>query len=233
MKKQSKHYLIAWAILLVLFNGIAFAMPGWITHEKFTASFWIGYVFVTVSFVGQLFCACRAFRAENKTKLFYSIPLIRISYTGLVITFIFGGLSMLLSALPGWVAAVVAVIVLAATAVAVIKADAAAELVEQVDETVKTRTALIRSLTAEAESLQAAAKSSEAKAACKKVYEALRYSDPMSHEGLAEVEQTLAAQFAKLTEAVADDNTTLVTAIAEDFLIFLVERNKKCKVMKL
>ena len=39
MKKQSKHYLIAWAILLVLFNGIAFAMPGWITHEKFTASF--------------------------------------------------------------------------------------------------------------------------------------------------------------------------------------------------
>lgn len=232
MKKQSKHYLIAWAILLVLFNGIAFAMPGWITHEKFTASFWIGYVFVTVSFVGQLFCACRAFRAENKTKLFYSIPLIRISYTGLVITFIFGGLSMLLSALPGWVAAVVAVIVLAATAVAVIKADAAAELVEQVDETVKNRTALIRSLTAEAESLQAAAKSSEAKAACKKVYEALRYSDPMSNEGLAEVEQTLAAQFAKFAEAIKEENMEALRSEKEAFDVLLAKRNRMCKELK-
>jgi len=232
MKKQSKHYLIAWAILLVLFNGIAFAMPGWITHEKFTASFWIGYVFVTVSFVGQLFCACRAFRAENKTKLFYSIPLIRISYTGLVITFIFGGLSMLLSALPGWVAAVVAVIVLAATAVAVIKADAAAELVEQVDETVKTRTALIRSLTAEAESLQAAAKSSEAKAACKKVYEALRYSDPMSHEGLAEVEQALAAQVAKFAEAIKEENMEALRSEKEAFDVLLAKRNRMCKELK-
>ena len=232
MKKQSKHYLIAWAILLVLFNGIAFAMPGWITHEKFTASFWIGYVFVTVSFVGQLFCACRAFRAENKTKLFYSIPLIRISYTGLVITFIFGGLSMLLSALPGWVAAVVAVIVLAATAVAVIKADAAAELVEQVDETVKNRTALIRSLTAEAESLQAAAKSSEAKAACKKVYEALRYSDPMSHEGLAEVEQALAAQVAKFAEEVRTDDAEQIKLGQREIEGLVCKRNRMCKELK-
>ena len=100
MKKGFKFYAIAWFILLALFNVIAFVSVGWIGQEKYTASFWIGYAFITLSFVGQLACAYSAFKADSAKKLFYNISLIRTSYIGLIVSFIVGGLCMLISPLP-------------------------------------------------------------------------------------------------------------------------------------
>ena len=65
MKKGFRFYLSIWAVLLVLFEVIAFVSPGWAGQEKYTASFWIGYVVITLAFVGQLVCAIVAFRADN------------------------------------------------------------------------------------------------------------------------------------------------------------------------
>ena len=52
MKKVFQKYLILWAVLFVLFQVIAFISPGWGGVEKYTASFWIGYVGITIAFVG-------------------------------------------------------------------------------------------------------------------------------------------------------------------------------------
>lgn len=57
MKKEYKSYLIIWAILLALFNVIAFVFGALATKSVLTASFWVGYIFVTIGFVGQLLCA--------------------------------------------------------------------------------------------------------------------------------------------------------------------------------
>ena len=84
MKKLFKSYLILWAILLVLFNVIAFVSVGWSGQEKYTASFWIGYIAIMLMFGGQLYCAYLAFKADTAKKLFYNLSLIRISYTGLM-----------------------------------------------------------------------------------------------------------------------------------------------------
>ena len=46
MKKNFKLYVVAWTVLLALFNVIAFVSVGWINQEKYTASFWIGYVLI-------------------------------------------------------------------------------------------------------------------------------------------------------------------------------------------
>lgn len=75
MKKNFKLYLICWALLLALFNVIAFVSEGYIDHEKYTASFWIGYVFITVMFIGQLICAYTAFKADNAKKFFITFLL--------------------------------------------------------------------------------------------------------------------------------------------------------------
>ena len=53
MKKAFKSYFVIWATLLVLFNIIAFISVGWEGQEKYTASFWVGYVFITLALVGQ------------------------------------------------------------------------------------------------------------------------------------------------------------------------------------
>lgn len=232
MKKIFKSYFVIWAILLVVFNLIAFLSPGWAAYEKYSGSFWVGYVFVMLSFVGQLACAYKAFDADNAKKLFYGLPLFRISYTGLILSFIFGGLSMILSPIPYWVGATVAVAVLALTAIAVVKANLAAELVMEVEEKVKAKTFFIKSLTVDADSLQAYAKSDEAKAACKKVFEAVRYSDPMSHEALSGVEGQISIRFAAFAKAVKAGEAAAIAAASEELLVLIADRNNKCKLLK-
>ena len=232
MKKGFKYYAIAWAVLLALFNVIAFVSVGWIGQEKYTASFWIGYVFITLSFIGQLGCAWFALKESNLQKLFYNVSLITTSYTGLILSFIFGGLCMLISPLPYWVGVIACSILLALNVLAVVKATAAVDLVSAVDEKIKVQTFFIKSLTVDAECLMTKAKSAEMKAQCKKVFEAIRYSDPMSHDALSGIESQLSILFAKLSDAVANGSIEAASAIAEDFLILLNERNKKCRLLK-
>lgn len=51
VSKNFRFYIIAWAILLVLFNLIAFLVPGMIAGaDAFDASFRVGYAFITLAF---------------------------------------------------------------------------------------------------------------------------------------------------------------------------------------
>ena len=232
MKKRFSFYAISWTILLALFNVIAFVSPGWIWFEKYDAAFWIGYAFITATFLGQLACAWFALKEESASKLFYKISLITTSYTGLIVTFVIGGLCMLISPLPYWVGVIACSIVLAANILAVIKATAAIEKVQKIDEKIKSQTAFIKILTVDAECLISRAKSETIKAECKKVYEAIRFSDPVSQDSISQIEEQLSEQFAKLSKAIDDDRTDLVLAVTADFLALLSERNKKCKLLK-
>ena len=232
MKQRFNKYLIVWAVLLVLFNVIAFVSPGWSDYEKYTASFWIGYVFITLMFIGQLFCARLAFKADNAQKLFYNLSLITTSYTGLIVSFVVGGLCMLISPLPYWVGVIVCAIVLAATAIAIVKASAAIEEVERVDKKIKVQTFFIKSLAVDADTLMASAKSDAVKADCKKVFEAIRYSDPMSNDALASAESAITLKFSAFSDAVKADDTEAVADIADELIILLGERNKKCRLLK-
>lgn len=232
MKKRFGLYIAAWAVLLALFNVIAFISVGWAGQAKYTASFWIGYIFITVMFIGQLVCSLIAFKADTAKKFFYNISLIRTSYVGLIASFIFGGLCMIISPLPYWVGIILCAIVLVVNVLAVIKATAAISEVERIDEKVKTQTFFIKSLTVDADTLVARAKSEAVKAECKKVYEAIRYSDPMSNDALVSIEGEITAKFAKLTEAVKADDIDAVIASASEVIILIGNRNNKCKLLK-
>ena len=232
MKKGFKYYAAAWALLFVLFNLLAFVSPRFAgEYDKFGGAFWAGYVGITVAFVGQLVCAYFALKAENAQKLFYRLPLVTVSYTGLVLTLVCGGLCMAVPDLPNWVGTLVCLLILVFCALAVIKAAAAAELVAGVDEKVSTQTQFIKNLTVDAETLCARAQSDEAKAACKKVYEAIRYSDPMSAPALADIESQIALKFNAFSTAVTNDADN-ISAFADELVIFIEDRNKKCRLMK-
>lgn len=232
MKKTFKSYFTTWAILFVLFNVIAFLSGGITNTAKYTASFWVGYAFITLAFIGQLLCAKKAFEAEKLQKLFYNIPLISLSRTGLISTFVVGGLCMLISLLPYWVGVIICMIILAVTAITVMKADVAADAVSEIDKKIKAKTFFIKSLTIDAEGLLARATTDEIKAECKKVYEAVRYSDPMSDETLATTESQITLQFAELTAAVTNNNLETVKKTANEVIILVDDRNKKCRLMK-
>lgn len=232
MKKVFKFYSAVWAVLLALFNVISFVSVGWAGIPQYTSSFWIGYVFITLSFIGQIVCAYFALKDDDIKKTFYNISLISTSYTGLILSFVFGGLCMIVSPLPYWVGIILCAIVLAINIITLVKASAVVDIVGEIDNKVKTKTFFIKSLTVDAESLISRAKSESIKAECKKVYEAVRYSDPMSNGALASIENDITIKFSKLSDAVVSEDSEAVVILADEITILLGDRNKKCKLLK-
>lgn len=233
MKKSFKTYAIAWAVMFVLFNVICFVTPNETEkYIKFGGAFWSGYAFIVIAFIGQLLCAHKAFKAENITKFFYNLPIITISFTGLILTLIFGGACMIIPGLPNWVGIIVCMIILAFCAVSVIKAGAAAEVVEQIDKKTAEKTSFIKSMTVKCENITALAKSDDVKKECKKVCEAVRYSDPVSADELAETEAEIERKLDEFKNAVEDDNADKVNALAGDVVTLVGDRNRMCKGMK-
>lgn len=234
MKKTIKFYAAIWAICLLLFNALAFVTPNKIADvSKFDGAFWVGYIFITIAFVGQLICAYIAFKAENLKKLFYNIPLISISYVGLVVMLVVGGLTMVIPGMPNWLGVIVCLAALGFTAISVIKAGFAAEIVSNIDDKIATETAFIKAMTVESRNLVNRANASMLKKQCKKVYDAFRYSDPMSSVALADIEQRIKEEFDVLTDAVIADDLNATESGTKELLRLIDERNNKCKNSKM
>lgn len=233
MKKGFKYYLSIWVILLAVFNVAVFVSPGEAGgYSKFGGAFWVGYIFITLSFIGQLICAYIAFKADNLQKFFYNVPLIRISRIGLVLTAILGTLCMAIPNLPNWIGVILCLAVLAFTAISVIKATAAGDIVSGIDEKIESKTSFIKALTADAEALMSAAKTPELKAEVKKVYETIRYSDPMSNAALEEINEQIQNQFSVFADSVKTEDSELASSSSEELIVLMDKRNKKCKLLK-
>lgn len=233
MKKNFKLYTLIWVILLAVWCVVVFLVqpitPGYVMN--YDARFWIAFVCVVAAFIGNLVCAYFAFKEENLKKLFYNLPLITVSRAALIAMLIIGSVLILIPNCPAWIAAIVCVVILAFNAVAVVKASWAAEAVEKIDEKIAAQTSFIKNLTVDAESILARAKSDAVKAECKKVYEAVRYSDPMSNEALAGSESQITLKFNDFSSAVTEgaDN---IEELADELVFLIGERNKKCKLLK-
>ena len=237
MKKAFKYFLIAWAIMFVLFNIVVIALPkeytvAGVTYTKLTGLPWATLILFELCFVGHLVCTAIALKQDKLSGTFLRFPMIRLSYGCIIVTLILGCLAMAVPAIPAWIPLVISLAVMVIYIMAVLKVAAAAELVEGVNEKVKANTSFIRDLTVDANTLASRAKSEEAKAVCKKVFEAIRYSDPMSSEALTDVEGRIKAEFDALTDAVLSEKEDAVKSAADELLILIDERNKKCKAEK-
>ena len=227
MNKILKPYAGVWAICFALFNAIVFLAP--VEHS---GGFWVGYVFITLAFLGHFCCTYIAFKVESLRKCFYSVPLITISYTGLIVMLVVCSVCMAISDLPNWLGVIVCLVVLGVTAIAVISAGAAGSIVANLDQKVEEKTTFIRNLTIDTENLMNRANAPMLKNQCKKVLEAVRYSDPMSSKELSNVEQRIQEEFDVLTDAVIADDFDCTESAAKELLTLIAERNKKCRAFK-
>ena len=225
-------YLAVWALLVALFNLFTFTIPATPINDKFTLSFWIGYALIMLTFVCQLVCAALALKDGNAQKTFYNIPLMRTSYVGLIISVVVGSICMLLSFIPYWLGAVICATIFIFNALALIKSDVVVSEVERVDKKIKIQTFFIKSLTIDAETLMAGAKDDDIKVECRKVAEALRYSDPMSNDALSSIEGAISIKFIEFSNAVQANDKEKAIPTAEELVVLIGDRNKKCKLLK-
>lgn len=228
MSKGFIKYLIGWVILFVSMTVIALLLP--VDREE---GFWIGYILIVLALLGQLFCACYVFGTKNATKIFYRIPLMKVAYIGLIVIILIGIVCMALGDyVPVWIGGIFGILVLSFEVLAILKGSVAVDIVEAVDERNRTKTAFVKSFTVDSESLMSQAKTMEIREECRKVYEAGRYSDPMSVPELESIEQDITWRFGALKTAVASGDINAVKVAAEEVLHLIEDRNRRCKALK-
>lgn len=233
MKKNIGAYMIGWLAALGLFHVVTFVTPNEIGGvSKFDTLFWVAYAFIIVFFIGQLVCTYFAFRADSLQKTFYHIPLFRISISALVAILVVGGLCMAVIQIPEWIGIIACSLVLTIYIMAVAKATIAIGTVSEIDKKIKVNTAFIRMLTADAQALMAKAQDEQLQNVTKKVYEAVRYSDPVSDPALCAVEDKITDKFKDFSAAVEARSMETAKTASEDLLSLISERNAKCKILK-
>lgn len=232
MTKSFKTYLISWGVIFFLCSLIYFLVGKGTIIERFSASFWISYVFLIIAFAGQLICGYIALNKKDAKKTFYNIPLIRICYGGVIAMIVIVAICRFIPFIPTWVAILLCALVFVITLLAVLKAKLAVDVVTDVDKKVKTKTLFITLLTVDAETLMGKATTTEMKTECKKIYEKIKYSEPMSHDALASIESDISAKLQELQAFVVDNDLETVKKKGNELIQLVDERNRKCKVLK-
>ena len=222
MKKNNLMSYLALGIVFVLFNVIAFVIP----TDK-TPTFWTAYAFSVVAFAVQIPLWKIALGKKDSLKSkFLGIPIIHVGITYLIIQLIAFAVFMIFPTLPVWLAVVVCVIILAISALCAIAGQAGANEINRVEEKNKVKRAFIQFLQTDIEMLAESESDAETKAALSKLAEKVRFSDPMSHEMLGELESRISAKVEEM-KTIADKK-----ALIGEIEILLTERNKKCKILK-
>lgn len=232
MKKSFKYYVVIWAISVALFNVVAFFTPNGVGEmSKFDGSFWVGYIFIMLTFSGQLGVAWYSLIGDEK-KIFYRIPLIFISYGTLVVMLIVGILCMVIPNFPIGLGFILCLLVLAFSIISMMQAQTSISIVEDIDTKIRNKTFFIKSLIVDINTLMARASSQEIMEEIKKVYDVVFYSDPMSNEALLGVEAQISLKINELSEGVEKSDIGIVKKVGKELQILLDERNKKCKLLK-
>lgn len=234
MKKSFKFFNITWIVGFVLFNAITFLIPNKIFGiTRFDKGiFWIAYALIVLSFIMQLVTARKFIKSDSKDKVFLNISLLNTGYMSVIVSLIVGLVFMIFPILPAWVGAIVCLFVAGYFIIACVNASTVANVVADIGVNVKIKTAFIRGAIVEAENILARATTDEIKAEINRVYEAFRFSDPMSNPKLEDIEQEIDNNLKELKKAVTNNDNFKVVDIANKLLLLIKERNNKCKLLK-
>ena len=225
MKKETLRTLVAAAILLAVYNLIVFLIP----FERYEV-FWISYGFTLVALVVAGGAVYHAVMKDPKIKSrFYGFPIARI---GVIYGLIQVAVSLVAMAagewIPGWAAALVYAIGLAAALLGLMGAETVRDEIEAQDEKLKKNVALMRALQSK---MQQVASQTE-DPAVKALAEDFRYSDPVSNEANAQIEKDLEAAVDMLQSAVIDGDAEAASQLCRRTAALLAERNRLCKLNK-
>ena len=230
MKTSFKIYALIWAIGFAIFNLVAFVPVVSIEGAEISSSFVVATIFCDIMFFAQIGCGYFAFKPENKQKVFYNIPIVTTSLISLFVTIVVAVILALIPDVPNWLTALILAVVTLISVVAILKSHIVAETISKIDDKVKAKTFFIKNLTVDAETLISKATTDEAKAVAKKVYEAIRYSDPMTNDALSSLESEISSKFNAFSNAVTSGEALKETS--EALLVLIEERNNKCKLLK-
>lgn len=222
MKKNTKLAYAVLGIVFILFNVIAFAVP----TDK-TITFWIAYAFTVVAFVLQIGIWNVAFKkAETLKSKFFGVPIIYVGIVYLVLQLIAFAVFMIFPLIPSWIVIIACALVLGISVICLISADIARDEINRVEKKVNQKVFYIRELQADVKIMAEQEQNLETKISLTKLAEKIRYSDPMSSEALADLEERISEKVTALKTA--NNKSEIITELD----LLLAERNRKAKILK-
>lgn len=222
MKKISSKGYVILGILFVLVSVVAFAVP-----SAKTAAFWISYAFTVIAFAAQIAIWKAGLGCNESLKSkFLGFPVVHIGIVYLVIQSITLAAFLFIPTLPIWSAVVACAAITGVFAVCLITSDVGRSEIERVSAKVQEKTFFIKQVQTEIELLADAETDVATKSALTQLAEKIRYSDPMSNEQIADIEDRITAKVAELKKAA--DKTNCIVELSSLF----DERNRKCKLLK-
>ena len=227
MNKKVKSIIAVYAILLFVYAVLFVAIP----FNKNTAS-WLSFAFTVVAIMSSLFiCGFAFFKKQTLVSKIYGFPIFKLGILYASVQFIAGIIICVISAFVpvwSWIPVVIFVLLSGIVAIGIIAADNSRDFIEETDENTKNETLFIKSLTVDAEVLISQAENDVIKAECERVFEAIRYSDPVSKEELSSCESEIEEKFSEFTKATKENSPEEVKKLADEVILFVEKINKKC-----
>lgn len=219
-------YCVA-ALLLIAFSAATAPL------HKNNIVFWIAYAFAVISLGLQ--CVVYKISLEKgkdiRSKV-YGFPLIHIGTIYLYLQIIISFVEMLLAeVMPSWLSVSINILVLVLFLIGLIMAESVrTEIIRQEDET-KERIFKMELMKNKAQALFQSY-SGPLSSEIKKLYESLKYSDPVSVSETNTLEEELLSKMDMIMVRVKEGNQEEASHLMADFQDILAERNVICKSNK-
>lgn len=219
MKKNSVKGYVLIGIIFILITVVSLAIP---TSKG--AAFWIAYIFTVVALAVQIVLWKRTFDHKELKSKFLGFPIVHIGIVYLVVQI--AVLFVFAEKLPAWSALVICTVIAAIAAIFMIAADVGRTEIERVEQKVQGKVFYIKNLQVDIEILASAEKDAKTKEQLELLAEKIRFSDPMSSEQLAPLEEKIAIAVESLKSS--DDKLEIINQLNK----LIDERNKKVETLK-
>ena len=233
MEKNNNRPIILLGIVAAVYLVLALAIP----FPKNNAAYWISFLFGLLAVGAQAYVMKTAFdKGEPLRSKFYGYPIAKIGVTYLavqvVVSFLFMAMGFFF-AVPAWLVLVVCVLIAGVFSVGFISADIMRDEVERQDKQLVKDVKTMRALQSKTAFIVSQCTDTGLKPMLRELSEKFRFSDPVSSQALAEIENDLTATVDELQAAVMENDIDSAKVLCAKVAATLEQRNTMCKLSKM
>ena len=221
---------LIYAVIIGIVNLLIFTISD---ADARNGVFWLSYGFMMAAFAVQIVCMLLSFKRADVEAVFFGIPLASFSVFYLGAALFTGTVFMIFSAIaPFILALVVQTILLGAFVVIAAFTVLSRDVTQHVADNVKEKVVVLKSALIDLETTRDMAADKELKSSLEKLCETVKYSDPMSTEAVAEVEERILSKVSALKTSICAEDKESAMKICRELEMLWTERNRKLAASK-
>lgn len=230
LDKKERSFILIYGIILVLYI-LAFAL---IPFPK-GGTAWTAFVFTVLAILISFAISAYAFQKHSAVGKIYGFPIFRIGVCYMIAQFFVGVVLCLIGivvTVPFWITLLLSLLMLGATAIAVIILGNVRDVVVNVEEKTTENIKKLTLFNISIAGIIDVCEDEAVKAGLEELGEMFQYSDPVSSEATREIEERIRTELAVLRALVDAAASEAVIKQTKQIKHLLAERNRICQANK-